>query len=107
MSNSIYRLMMRWVHAKIYPMLVTWFHRQQYGGRRGVSPAHATLSLMDMIDSTCDVECLLSFDLYHAFDSHPKLLIVQTLDELGGPPATTAKYSIVSEEGDHHRAGYG
>ena len=62
MSNSIYRLIMRWVHAKIYPMLVTWLRPHQYGGRRGVSPARATLSLMDMIEATCDVECLLSFD---------------------------------------------
>ena len=69
MSNSINRLIMRWVHAKIYPMLVTWLHAHQYGQLRGVSPAHATLSLMDMIDATCDVECLFSFDLYHAFDS--------------------------------------
>ena len=51
MSSSIYRLIMRWVHAKIYPTLVTWLHPHQYGGRRGVSPAHATLSLMDMIDA--------------------------------------------------------
>ena len=34
---------------------------------------------------TCDVECLLSFDLYHAFDSPPKLLIIRTLDKLGIP----------------------
>ena len=85
MSNSIYRLMMCWVHAKIYPMLVTWLHPHQYGGRRGVSPIHASLSLMDMIDATCDVECLLSFDLYHAFDSPRKLLIIETLDKLGIP----------------------
>ena len=85
MSNSIHHLIMRWVHAKIYPMLVSWLHPHQYGGRRGVSPAHATLSLMDMIDATCDLECWLSFDLYHAFDSPPKLLIVQTLDKLGIP----------------------
>ena len=39
-----------------------------------------------MIDATCDVECLLSFDLYHAFDSPPRLLIIQTLDEFGIPP---------------------
>ena len=24
MSNSMYRLMMRWMNAKIYPVLVTW-----------------------------------------------------------------------------------
>ena len=83
-ASSIYRLIMRWVHAKIYPMLVTWLHPHHYGGRRGVSPAHATRSLMDMIDATCDVECLLSFDLYHAFDS-PPILIIETLDKLGIP----------------------
>ena len=85
MSNSIYRLIMCWVHSITYPMLVTWLHQNQYGGRRGVSPAHATVSLMDMNDTTCDVRCLLSFDLYHAFDSPPKLLINQTLDKLGIP----------------------
>ena len=83
--KSIYRLIMRWVHAKIYPMLVTWVHPHQYGGRRCVSPAHATLSLMDMIHATCNSECLLSFDLYHGFDSPPKVLIIQILDKLGIP----------------------
>ena len=48
-------------------------------------PANATLSLMEMIDATCDVECLLSVDLYHALDSPRKLLILQTLDNLGMP----------------------
>ena len=85
MSNSIYRPIMRLVPAKIYPMLVTWLLPHQFRGRCGVSVAHATLSLMDMIDATCDVECLLRFDLYHSFDSPPTLLIIQTLDNLGIP----------------------
>ena len=38
---------------------------------------------MDMTDATCDVDCLLSFDLYHAFDSPSQLLIIPTLDKLG------------------------
>ena len=50
-----------------------------------------------MIDTTCDVECLLSFDLYHAFDSPPKLLIIQTLDKLGIPLPFNP-----FAEGDHH-----
>ena len=66
-------------------MLVTWLQPHQYGERCGAFPAHATLSLMDMTDATCDVECLLSVDLYHAFDMPPKLLNVQTLDTLGIP----------------------
>ena len=50
-----------------------------------MSHAHATLSLMDMIDATGDVECLLSFGLYHNFDSCPKFFIVSTLHKLGIP----------------------
>ena len=107
MSNSIYRLNMRGVHAKIYPMLVTWLHPHQYGGRRGVSPAHATLSLMDMIDATCDVECLLSFDLYHVFDSPPELLIIRKLEKLGIPLPLRRIIQSVLQKGHHHHAGDG
>ena len=103
MSNSIYLLVMRWVHAKIYPMIVTCVQRHKYGGQCGVSPPRAKLTLMDMIDATCDVECLLSFYLYHASDSPPKLLIVPPLDKLGMRPQLLRIIQSVLQKGTKNR----
>ena len=54
---------------------------------------------MDMTGATCDVECLLTFDLYRAFDGPPKLLIVGTLDELGIPLPLLRNIKLVSHKG--------
>ena len=33
MSNSIYRLFMRWVYSKLYPLVSPHLHPNQFGGR--------------------------------------------------------------------------
>ena len=38
MSNSVYRLLMRWVYKRAYPLLSPHLHNRQFGGRQGVSP---------------------------------------------------------------------
>ena len=46
MSNSIYRLLMRWVYRTLYPLPSPLLHHRQFGGRQGTSPAqgHANIS---------------------------------------------------------------
>ena len=47
MSNSIYRLLMRWVYKSLYPLLSPLIHRKQFGGKQGVSTAHATHTFLN------------------------------------------------------------
>ena len=50
MSNSIYRLLMRWTHRHLYPLLSPVINTCQFGGRRGVSTAHATQAFLNDLD---------------------------------------------------------
>ena len=72
MSNSIYRLLMRWVHATLYPLISPHLHPHQFGGKQGHSPAQATQAFMHDIEQYDGLEAILAFDVYHAFDSPPK-----------------------------------
>ena len=99
MSNSIYRLFMRWVYSKLYPLVSPHLHPNQFGGRQGTSTAHATQIFLDAIDSIRDKEALLAFDVYHAFDSPPKALILGVLDRMGTPSKLLQIISLVMEQG--------
>ena len=85
MSNSIYRLLMRWVHATLYPLISPHLHPRQFGGKQGHSPAQATHAFMHDLEQFDRLEAILAFDVYHAFDSPPKHLIRTVLDRLGKP----------------------
>ena len=99
MSNSIYRLLMRWVHNAVYPLLSPQLHCRQFGGRQGTSTAHATHTFLDDMDRLDSVEAILAFDVYHAFDSPPKYLIHQVLDRMGTPLKLLRILSLVLERG--------
>ena len=76
---------MRWVHHTLYPLIAPLLHPRQFGDKQGCSPAHATHAFLHDVDKLVDVEAILAFDVYHAFDSPPKLLIRTALDRLGTP----------------------
>ena len=75
MSNSVYRLLMRWVYHTLYPLLSPLLHPRQFGGRQGTSPVHATQTFLHDIVHMDNIEAILAFDVYHTFDSLPKALI--------------------------------
>ena len=99
MSNSVYRLLMRWVYKKLYPLISPQLHPRQFGGRQGVSTAHATQTFLDDIDSGNRWEAIFSFDMYHAFDSPPKILIREVLQRMGTPTKLLLLISTVLEQG--------
>ena len=99
MSNSIYRLVMRWIYKTLYPLIAPLLHTCQFGGRQGSSTAHATQVFLNDLDSLTDIEAILAFDVYHAFDSPPKYLIRQTLDKMGTPTNLLQIISLVLEHG--------
>ena len=85
MSNSVYSLFMRWIYSQLYPLISPKLHHRQFGGKQGVSTAHATQIFLDDLEKVGPTEAILAFDVYHAFDSPPKLLIRDALDRLGTP----------------------
>ena len=99
MSNSIYRLLMRWCSKKMYPLLSPQIHTRQFGGRQGVSTAHATQTFLNDMDSDVPWENIFAFDMYHAFDSPPKIVIREVLDRMGTPPQLLLLISTVLEHG--------
>ena len=72
MSNSIYRLFMRRVYSKLYPLASPFLRPNKFSGRQGTSTARATQIFLHTIDSMRDKEPLLNFDVYHAFDTPPQ-----------------------------------
>ena len=99
MSNSVYRLLMRWVYKKLYPLISPQLHPRQFGGRQGVSTARATQTFLDDIDSGNRWEAIFSFDMYHAFDSPPGNLIREVLQRMGTPTKLLLLISTVLEHG--------
>ena len=84
MSNSIYKLLMRWIYHTLYPLIAPQVHPKQFGGRQGSSTAHATLAfLRDLKHMNDNVDGYQSIDVYHAFNSLPKYLIYHTLLRMG------------------------
>ena len=72
MRNSVYRLFMRLIYSQLYPLIYPKLHYRQFGGKQGVSTAHATQIFLDDLEKMGPTEAILAFDLYHAFDSPPK-----------------------------------
>ena len=50
---------------------------------KGTSPAHATQTFLQDLGQLDNIESILAFDVYHAFDSPPKALICQVMGRLG------------------------
>ena len=84
-EQLIYRLLMRRVYRTLYPLISNLLHPRQFGCRQGTSPAHATQTLLQDLDQLDNIEIILAFDVYHAFDSPPKALICQVLGRLCTP----------------------
>ena len=99
MSNSIYCLLMRWVYKSLYPLFSPLIHQKQFGGKQGVSTAHATHTFLDDLDAVGPTEAILAFDVYHAFDSPPKNLIFHIFDRMGTPLKLLRLISLVLELG--------
>ena len=99
MSNSIYRLLMRWCYKTLYPLLSPQIHTRRFGERQGVSTAHATQTFLNDMDSDVPWEGIFAFDMYHAFDSPPKILIREVLDRMGTPLHLLLLISTVLDHG--------
>ena len=65
--------LMRWVYHTLYPLIAPQLHPKQFGGRQGSSTAHATQAFLQELGHMADREAVLAFDVYHAFDSPPKI----------------------------------
>ena len=85
MSNSIYRLLARWILSIIRPQLEATLSPQQFGGLQGRSPGMATCHLLDNIARHPDLDTVIQLDLFHAFDSPPKVLLCRLLQKRGLP----------------------
>ena len=99
MSNSIYRLLMRWVYHTLYPLIARQLHPKQFGGRQGSSTAHATQAFLQELEHMADKEAVLAFDVYHAFDSPQRYLILHTLLRMGTPARLLLSISLVLARG--------
>ena len=99
MSNSIFRLLMRWVYHTLYPLIAPQLHPKQFGGRQGSSTAHATQAFLQELEHMADKEAVLAFDVRHAFDSPPKYLIHHTLLRMGTPAKLLLLISLVLARG--------
>ena len=99
MSNSIYRLLMRWTHMRLYPLLSPHMNTRQFGSRCGVSTAHATQAFLNDLDMGTTWEAIYAFDMYHAFDSPPKILISEVLERMGTPLKLLRLIQTVLEHG--------
>ena len=96
---------MRWIYKKLYPLLSPHLHPRQFGGRQGVLTAHATQPFLDDIDNGTRWEAIFAFDMYHAFDSPPKILIRDVLQRMGTPTKLLLLISTVLEHGSTYIRG--
>jgi hypothetical protein len=86
MSNSIYRLLSRWIYSIILPLLSPFLSQHQFGGLRGRSCGMATAHLLNQVLDAPESNCCLFLDLYHAFDTPPKEALFVLLTKRGIPP---------------------
>lgn len=98
MSNSIYRLLMRWITHIFQENIEGQLDDTQFGGRKGRSPGMATLHLLDQIEKVKG-EYLVLVDLYHAFDTPPKELLMECLRRAGLPEKIILLLSSVLFQG--------
>ena len=95
----MYRLFMRWVYKKLYPLISPHLRPRQFGGKRGVSTAHATQAFLnDMVDGT-PLGAINAFDVYHAFESPPRVVISTVLAKMGTPTKLLRLIQTVLEFG--------
>ena len=94
MSNSIYRLLMRWVTISSSSLIENLLDPTQFGGRKGRGPGMATLHLLDQIERDGG-DYIVFVDLFHAFDTPPKALLVECLQRAGFPPKIVLLLSSV------------
>ena len=99
MSISVYRLLMRWVSKKPYPLISPHLRPRQFGGKRGVSTEHATQAFLNDMDDGTPWEAIYVFEVYHAFDSPPKVLISTVLAKMGTPTKLLRLIQTVLEFG--------
>ena len=99
MSNSIYRLLRCWTHMRLYPLLSPHKNTDQFGGRRGVSAAHATRVFLNALYTGTKWEATYAFDMYHALDSPPKILISEVLERMVTPLKLLRLIQTVLEHG--------
>ena len=50
-----------------------------------MSTAHTTQAFLNDLDTGTTWEAIYDFDMYHAFDSPPKILISEVLERMGTP----------------------
>ena len=86
-------------YKRVYPLLSPHLHDCQFGGRQGVSTAHATQTFLNDMDTDTTWEAIYAFDMYHALDSPPKILIREVLDRMGTPPKLLLLVQTVLEYG--------
>ena len=99
MSNSIYRLLARWIYSVVHPILCPFLSKHQYGGLRGRSPGMATAQLLHSALMNPGSNCCLFLDLYHAFDTPPKEAILILLSKRGLPPGILLLLQSIFREG--------
>ena len=99
MSNSIYRLLARWIYSVIHPILTPFLSKHQFGGMRGRSCGMATAHLLDHILQNTESDCCLLLDLYHAFDTPPKEAVLLLLRQRGIPPGILLLLHSIFQEG--------
>ena len=105
MSNNIHRPLMRWTHMRLYALLSPHIIARQFGGRRGVSTAHATQAFFNDLDTGTTWEAIYAFDMYHAFDSPPEILIREVLERMGTPSKLLRPIQTVLEHGSTYIRG--
>ena len=99
LPTCIYRLLMRWCYKKLYPLLSPLLHSRQFGGRQGISTSHITQTFLNDIDTDTPWKFIFAFDMYHAFDSPPKILTREVLQGMGTPAKLLRIITTVLEHG--------
>ena len=64
-----------------------------------MSTAHATQAFLNDLDTGTTWEAIYAFDMYHAIDSPPKILISQVLERMGTPLKLLRRIQTVLEHG--------
>ena len=90
---------------RLYPVLSPHIDARQFGSRRGVSTAHATQAFLKGLDTGTTWEAIYAFDMYHTFDSPPKMLIREVLERMGTPSQLLRLIQTVLEHGSAYIRG--
>ena len=85
LSNSLYRTVARWIYHQLVPILSPLISNWQFGGLSGRTTAAATFQLFEHLADTPGHKSIGMIDFFHAFDSPPKRLLLDSLDRAGVP----------------------